>query len=102
MRVGESMNMDHAATVVFAHWPGQACEYYEDLRRMAAYGTVLGKFVTLANYFRDTDRPSELNCFRSDQYRTPYLRQAVDAGEPDPITRDGRGIIAAGHSRRNI
>ncbi|HEX3871577.1 MAG TPA: hypothetical protein VHV77_14135, partial [Pirellulales bacterium] len=49
--MGESMDGDHVATVVFAHWPGQVSPFYDDLRRMCEYGSPLGKFVTLDEYF---------------------------------------------------
>lgn len=85
-KIGESMDLDHVATVVFAHWPGQVSPFYEDLRRIAGYGPVLGKFVCLADYFRHTDSPGEIIRFRADQYRSPYLRQAIIRQEADPVS----------------
>jgi alpha-mannosidase len=84
--LGESMDRDHVATIVFAHWPSQAHDFYGDVRRMAAYGAVLGKFVTLADYFSNTTSPGELIKFKADGYRAPYLRQAVAGGESQPIS----------------
>jgi len=84
--LGESMDRDHVATVVFAHWPSQADTFYGDLRRMAAYGAVLGKFVTLADYFTNTSSPGELIKFKADGYRAPYLRQAATQNESRPIS----------------
>ncbi|HEX5443779.1 MAG TPA: hypothetical protein VFW87_08120, partial [Pirellulales bacterium] len=86
-RMGESMDADHVATLVFAHWPGQVSPFFEDLRRTAAYAPVLGRFVTLSDYFQNTDRPGELTRFRADQYRAPYLRQAIVREEADPLSR---------------
>ncbi|HEX4149291.1 MAG TPA: hypothetical protein VHY20_09900, partial [Pirellulales bacterium] len=40
-KIGESMDLDHVATVVFAHWPGRVSPFYADLLRMNAYGEVL-------------------------------------------------------------
>ena len=34
---GEALDLDHTATVVFAHWPGQASPWYRDLQRVAYY-----------------------------------------------------------------
>ncbi len=34
-KLGETMDMDHVATVCLAHWPGHVCSWYEDLRRTA-------------------------------------------------------------------
>ncbi|HEX7447525.1 MAG TPA: hypothetical protein VF306_08265 [Pirellulales bacterium] len=86
-RMGESMDADHVATLVFAHWPGQVSPFFEDLRRAAAYAPVLGRFITLNDYFQNTDRPGELTRFRADQYRAPYLRQAIIREEADPLSR---------------
>jgi alpha-mannosidase len=86
-KIGESMDLDHVATVVFAHWPGRVSPFYTDLRRMAAYGPVLGKFITLSDYFSQTDRPGDLTRFKADQYRSPYLRQAIIREQPDPLSR---------------
>jgi alpha-mannosidase len=84
--LGESMDRDHVATIVFAHWPSQADTFYGDLRRMAAYGAVLGKFITLDDYFANTTSPGELIKFKADGYRAPYLRQAVAQHESSPIS----------------
>lgn len=86
-KLGNAMDLDHVATLVLAHWPGQGCDYYHDLRRAARYGTALGKFVTLGDYFLHTDRPGELTRFRADQYRAPYLRQAIVRQQADAISR---------------
>ena len=76
-KLGETMDMDHVATICLAHWPGQVSPWYHDLRRVARYGTMLGKFVTVDEYFRDTDYPGQTERFQADQYRSPYLPQAV-------------------------
>lgn len=86
-KMGETMDMDHVATLVFAHWPGQINPFFDDLRRMASYAPALGKFVTLDEFFEKTDRPGDVNKFRADQYRAPYLRQAIIREEPDPLSR---------------
>jgi len=86
-RLGNAMDHDHVASVMFAHWPGGASPWYEDLRRITAYVPVLGRFLTLDDYLRQTDSASRLTKFKSDQYRAPYLKQAVADGHPDPISR---------------
>ena len=85
-KMGETMDMDHVATLIFAHWPGQTNPFFDDLRRMAAYAPALGKFATLDDYFQKTDRPGELTKFRADQYRAPYLRQAIIREEANPLS----------------
>jgi alpha-mannosidase len=86
IKMGESMDMDHVATICLAHWPGQISPWYEDLRRIAKYSAALGKFVTIEHFFRDTDLPVHQDRFRIDQYRAPYLKQAVLGNKPDAVS----------------
>lgn len=86
IKMGESMDMDHVATICLAHWPGQISPWYEDLRRIARYGAALGKFATIDSFFRETDLPVHQDRFRVDQYRAPYLKQAVQGNRPDPVS----------------
>jgi alpha-mannosidase len=86
-KLGNTMDQDHAATVVFAHWPGHASPWYRDLKRMAEYSPVLGRFVSMDQYFEKTQMVGSLKRHAADDYRSPYLRQAVAAGQIDPISR---------------
>ena len=72
---------------MFAHWPGRASPWYDDLRRIAAYGSVLGTFVTIDDYFEQTALAGQRNHYKPDEYRSPYLKQDVAAGRRDPISR---------------
>lgn len=85
--VGETMDHDHVATVLFARWPGKSSPGYDDLRRLARYAPVLGKFVTLAEYFRATASAGHVSRFSPDQYKTPYLKQAIIRRHEDPLSR---------------
>jgi alpha-mannosidase len=84
--MADSMDNDHVATVGFAHWPGAASPWYEDLRRIARWSPVLGKFTLLDDYFAHTDMPGRLSRFTADQYRTPYLKQAIVRRHRDAIS----------------
>lgn len=90
-RLARTMDLDHVATLTFAHWPGQTCEWMEDIYRAARYNPILGKFVTLQDYFRDTDTPYEVARLKPDQYRSPYLAQDVSSNAADPISRRADG-----------
>ncbi|HTU25234.1 MAG TPA: hypothetical protein VMF30_07545, partial [Pirellulales bacterium] len=85
-RLGESMDTDHVATVVLAHWPGFTSPWYADLRRIARYTNALGRFVTLDEYFSQTYAPGEHARFLADEYRAPYLKQAVAVGQGNAIS----------------
>ena len=86
-KLGEVMDLDHAATMVFAHWPGRASPWYEDLQRVAAYTPVFGTFATLADYLATTDLSGQVTKHEADAYKSPYLRQAISAGQVDPLSR---------------
>lgn len=85
-KLGESMDMDTVATVWLAHWPGAAHYAYDDLRRCAKYGTAMGRFKTMDAYFRDTYASGHIDRFDADQYRSPYLVQAVGRQSVAPIS----------------
>ena len=85
-KLGESMDTDHVATLCFAHWPGQTCLWYEDLRRCAQYTSALGRFITVEKYFADTYLPGHLDRFEANQYKSPYLKQDVARQCPNPIS----------------
>jgi len=86
-RLGNSMDLDHVATVVLAHWPGQSSTWYRDLKRIAAYSPVLGRFSTITGYFEQTGMAGQQKRYQADEYRSPYLKQAVVGGQADPISR---------------
>ena len=85
--ISGAADMDNQPTAVLAHWPGRTSCWYEDLKRTRRFGSVLGTFRTLADYFERTGMSGHQTPFRPDQYHSPYLAQAVAAGEPDPISR---------------
>ena len=87
IKIGESMESDYVATVVLAHWAGQSSPWHEDLQRCARYTSALGKPVTLTRFFQQTEHAGHLDRFKPDQYASPYLHQAVQREEADPISR---------------
>lgn len=84
-KAAATMDSDQAATLVFAHWPGRSSEYYEDLRRGARFSPVLGKFVTLTEYLKLSSAPGDNAHFRCDEYRSPYMKQAIIRRRPAPV-----------------
>lgn len=49
--VSDSMHHEHVATVLLAGWSGERSPFFNDLRCSARFGPVLGKFLTLDDYF---------------------------------------------------
>ena len=87
VRMAESMDNDHVAAVLFARWPEVKAPWFDDLRRMQNYSPVLGRFVTLDDYFQHTDSGSKLSGYDVNEYLTPFLVQAVAREEAEPIGR---------------
>ncbi len=92
-RIGETMDLDHVATLVFARWPGQELPWFADLHRAQKYAPVLGRFVTLGEYF-GVDASTPTSNFSSDRYRAPYLRQAVIRGDEQPVSSVANATLA--------
>jgi alpha-mannosidase len=85
-KLGESMDYDFVSMLLFAHWPALTSEYYEDLGRVCKYAPVLGKFITLDELLTTTDSAGAFSKFNPDEYRVPYLKQAVENGLVDPLS----------------
>ena len=86
LRLGESMDMDHVATLCLVHWPGHASRWYDELKRVSRFTSALGRFCTVDQYFRETALPGHLDRFTPDQYRSPLLQQAVARHDADPVS----------------
>ena len=85
--LGHTMDVDHVATLGFAHWPNRVSRWHDLLNRAAAYCSPVGEFVHLERYFREADLHGYSASFKPDAYETPYLTQDVDAGNVRPISR---------------
>jgi alpha-mannosidase len=99
-RMAESMQQDHVAAVLFARWPEVKAPWFEDFRRMHRYSPILGRFVTMHEFFERTDSPGRISKFEEKEYLSPYLIQAVARQEPDPIGRFAaiEALMAAGQA----
>lgn len=86
-RMSESMDNDSVAAVLFARWPEVKSPWFEDLRRMQNYSPVLGRFVTLEDYFEHTDHAGRLSSYDPNEYLSPYFVQSVARQEADPLSR---------------
>jgi alpha-mannosidase len=85
-KLGEVLDSESAPVLCFAHWPQAACEWLGDVRRAARYGRALGEFQTVEHYFSHTATPGQMDRFEPDQYKSPYLKQAIIRREENPIS----------------
>ncbi len=87
VRLGEAIDSAHIAAAVFVHWPGETCESFHDLVRISNYGPLLGSFVGLNDYFDSVYDPGYGESFSADEYKSPFLSQAIRQDSPHPISR---------------
>jgi alpha-mannosidase len=85
-RLAATMRDDHIAAVPVVRWPSPVAPWFTDLRRVAAYSPVLGRWTTLNDFFHLTDRPYETFRPDPDTYAAPYLAQAAARRDPEPIS----------------
>lgn len=85
--VGRALDLDQAAAIIFAHWPGQVSPWYHALRRAGRCCPVLGRFVPMTEYLRNTQYVGSRVQYKADEYRSAYLSQAVAESRVDPIGR---------------
>jgi alpha-mannosidase len=67
-RISDSISRDHVATVLLAGWPGQEFAAYDDLCRVARRSPLLGKLVTLDQYFQLTSTAETWSTFHPTAY----------------------------------
>ena len=85
-RIGEAIDSAHVATILFAHWPARTCESFDDLLRVCNYGQLLGKFISVEDYFEQIYDPGYGDAFTADEYKQPYLKRAVAQQHRRPIS----------------
>ncbi|QDT11286.1 hypothetical protein [Planctomycetes bacterium K23_9] len=87
-RLGEAIDSGEIATGLFAHWPGQSCDSFRDLRRVASWCVALGRFWKLQDYFTEGEHPyhhATARSVSSDAHE--LLTQRVADGSDDPISQ---------------
>jgi alpha-mannosidase len=85
--IGEDIDSEHYATIVFAHWPNKVNRVYKDLQRIHRFGPLLGDFVSFTEHFESVYDPGYGEIHQATDYRNAYLPQAITRGQADPISR---------------
>lgn len=96
-RLGEAIDSGEIATALLVHWPGQSCDSFADLRRLASWSLTLGRFWKLDAYFRDGEHPYHHgNLGAAAANSAELLEDRVARGVVDPIsslTREFRQAV---------
>jgi hypothetical protein len=84
-RIGDALDHDHTAVVSFAHHAGLTSPFFDDLRRIGAWSSALGTFVTPDELFRRTGGEGTLVNWEPDAYpvsRPPEGDGTATIGDP--------------------
>lgn len=81
-RAGDSLAHDHISTILFAGWAGHASEFADDLRSVSKYSSLLGKLVTLEEYFRVSREVDDWITFQPRE----YARSATSGSPVNPLS----------------
>jgi hypothetical protein len=79
-KIGDCMDHEHTAVLLFAHHAGTASPWFESLRRIGAQSAVLGTFVAPAEFFRRTSGSGVHVSFEPDAF--PVGLPGETAGRP--------------------
>ncbi len=86
-RLGEAIDSGEIATALLAHWPGQTCDSFQDLKRVASWSLSLGRFWKLDDYFRDGEHPYHHGTARATSPAAAQLLDMLSNSESaDPIS----------------
>lgn len=92
-KLGDCMDHEHTAVLLFAHHAGTASPWFDCLRRVGSQSTVLGTFVTPAEFFRRTRGAGMDASFEPDAF--PVGLPAETAGRPDGADPVAERMMAA-------
>ena len=86
-KLGEAIDSGEIATGLLAHWPGQSCDSFDDLRRVASWCLALGRFWKIDEYFVDGEQPYHQASARSvSTGSSEALTRLVSDQSQDPIS----------------
>lgn len=86
-RMAESMEEDQVGALMFAHWPDVKSPFFEDFKRIHRYAPVLGSFVTLNDFFQNTESSGRHSSYDAREYLSPFLSQVVAMRQSNPLSR---------------
>ncbi len=86
-RLGESIDGGEISTALFAHWPGECCDSFADVRRASSWSLCLGRFWNLEHYFSEGEHPYHHGKVSAVSKSAANLMDlAIEHGETNPIS----------------
>ena len=86
-RLGESIDGGEISTALFAHWPGEGCDSFDDVRRASTWSLCLGRFWNLEHYFCEGAHPYHHGKISAvSKSAANQMDLAIELGEINPIS----------------
>ncbi|MGN0931279.1 MAG: hypothetical protein ACI4NP_06195 [Thermoguttaceae bacterium] len=85
-KIGSSYYSDENAALFFEHRPNKASRWMGDLLRMNQYSPVLGRFLSITDFLRETEGSGNTEKFVKDQFKTNFLTRSVKRSRENPVS----------------
>ena len=85
-RLGEAIDSGEISTALLVHWPGQSCDSFQDLKRVASWGLALGKFWKLDDYFTQGEHPYHHGSASAVSPKSASILKTLSSDTKDPIS----------------
>lgn len=85
--IGDTLDHSHNAILAFAHYPGTAQRWYDDVRRIAEWSDLLGRFVLPEHLIRETMGMSTRADFQPDAFPGPSPLASDFDPQPEAAAR---------------
>ncbi len=96
--IGDTLDHSHNAILAFAHYPGTAQRWYDDVRRIAEWSDFLGRFVLPEHLIRETMGMSTRADFQPDAFPGPSPLASDFDPQPEAAARPLSTASQNGHS----
>ena len=101
-KLGEAIDSGEIATALLVHWPGQACDSFGDLQRVASWSLSLGRFWKLDDYFVEGEHPYHHgNLPAASPDAADWLDSLIDSGAKQPIESAARHFVDQLEAEKN-
>lgn len=75
LAIGDALDHQHVPTILFAHWPGRVCDYYDLMSIVSQRTPALGRWITADRYFSETDDPYHQERFSVSEFSYNWLAE---------------------------
>jgi hypothetical protein len=88
---------DHAATLALLHRGSPAAPWYRDWLELTRFRPVLGRWVSLTQYFNEVMAGEQAAASSADEFHADYLSERTNAHRKDPVSGFARHVRLRRH-----